>query len=189
MSINSFDELPDHIIAAMSHAERNYHRALLDGPHIGAGFITSHRQLEARMADLTTRNTIANYFPEVALSTFESFAETHYRREPTKGHGTESTMSERVRLHYSRLFRHLRTRLQALFEIPQFSPERTRFELIEELFFADLDSAERLARKLTGKDRVKGLHTDYRRAFANIQGELHALLHDLVSIGQAMNGR
>lgn len=29
MSINSFDELPDHIIAAMSHAERNYHRALL----------------------------------------------------------------------------------------------------------------------------------------------------------------
>ena len=76
MSINSFDELPDHIIAAMSHAERNYHRALLDGPHIGAGFITSHRQLEARMADLTTRKGIANYFPEVALSTFESFAET-----------------------------------------------------------------------------------------------------------------
>lgn len=38
MSINSFDELPDHIIAAMSHAERNYHRALLDGPHIGAGY-------------------------------------------------------------------------------------------------------------------------------------------------------
>lgn len=141
------------------------------------------------MANLTIRKAIANYFPEVALSKFESFAETHYRREPTKGHGTESTMSERVRSHYPRFFRHLRTRLQALFEIPQFSPERTRFDLIEESFFADLESAGRLARKLTGKDRVKGLHTDYRRAFANIQEDLRALLLDLVSIGQAMNGR
>ena len=189
MKFDRFDDLPPHIVAAMSPAEKNYHRAVLDGSRVGFGYITSHRQLEARMSSAAGQRMIAEYFPDEALATFDRFSKRHWRNEPTRGRGSESTLSERIRIHYPKLFANLRTRLAALFEISYFAAERVRFELLEEAYFNDLACAETIARKLEGSERKLRLHNDYRLAFANIHNELRALLLELVAIGETMQQR
>lgn len=179
-----YDDIPKHVLAAMSVPQRDYYRTVLDGPKLGHGYITAHRQLEVIMGDTETRRHFASYFFTETQATFESFVKVHYRGEPTTGAYSESTIENRVKKHYPELFTRLRDRLSAMFEMPELARERARFEQLEGAFYADLAGAERLSRGLEGNERIKRLHVDYRLAFANIYDALRSLLLDLVAFGE-----
>ena len=186
MSFESFEDLPAHVRASMSAAEKLRHQIILDGPKLGHPWITTHRRIEVLAGTPLTLQHIAGYFPHEALATLDRFAETHWRRGAEKGIGAESTMSNRTKVFYPDLFSNLRCRLTALLEIPQCSVLRDAFERLEGAFLFDLTAADRLARNLEGSQKKKRLHDDYRLAFANIYDDLRGLLLELVAIGEAM---
>lgn len=179
-----YDDIPKHVLAAMTSPQRDYYRTVLDGPRLGHGYVTAHRQLEVIMGDAETRRCFAGYFFAETLATFERFTTAHYSSEPTTGAYSESTIENRVKKHYPELFLCLRDRLSAMFEMPELAAERARFEQLEGVFYADLAGAERLSRELEGNERIKRLHVDYRLAFANIYDALRSLLLDLVAFGE-----
>ena len=184
MQFERYDDIPKHVLAAMSGPQRDYYRTVLDGPKLGHGYITAHRQMEVRMGDAQTRKHFASYFFAETLATFDSFVKVHYRGEPTIGAYSESTVAHRVKKHYPELFPRLRDRLSAMFEMPELAHERARFEQLEGDFYADLAGAERLARRLEGSERTKRLHADCRLAFGNIYDALSGLLLDLSAFGE-----
>lgn len=184
MQFERYDDIPKHVLAAMSVPQRDYYRTVLNGPKVGHGYVTAHRQMEVRAGDTQTRRHLASYFFAEALATLESFVAVHYRAEPTTGAHSESTVANRVKKHYPELFVRLRDRLSAMFEMPELAHERARFEELEGEFYADLAGAERLARRLEVSDRTKRLHTDYHLAFGNIHDALRGLLLELVAFGE-----
>ena len=189
MSFERFEDLPAHVRAAMSEAQRSYYRTVLDGPKLGHGYVTAHRQAEVITGDAETHRHFGGYFFDGAFATFESFAEVHHRREPTQGLHSDSTVANRLKRHYPDLMPRLRARLSAMFELPQLAPERARFDRIETAYYADLTSADQLARNLEGAQKQKSRHDNYRVAFFNIHDDLRDLLLDLVAIGDDMQRR
>jgi hypothetical protein len=184
-----FEDIPAHVRASMSAAEKLRNQIILDGPKLGHPWITTHRRIEVLAGTPATLKHIAGYFPHEALATLDRFAKTHWRRPAEKGSDAESTMNNRIKVFYPDLFSNLRCRLTALLEIPQCAVLRKAFETLEAAFLFDLTAADRLARNLEGAQKRNRRHDDYRLAFANIYDDLRDLLLELVAIGEAMQQR
>ena len=189
MSYQSMNDVPKHVLAAMSKAERRRIEIILEGPKLGHPWITTHRQIEVKAGDRHTQTHVAGYFPPEALDDLEQFAKRHWRAEPEKASIGDSTVGNRVKDYYPRLFSNLRCRLTALFEIPECRVWQEKFEQLEAAYLFDLTAADRLARNLEGNERKNRLHDDYRLAFGNIYDELRSLLLELVAIGEMMQRR
>ncbi len=152
----------------------------------GHANLAASRKLEILTGSAVLHQHVAGYFPHEARGFLERFVAQHYNASPQNGSNTESSMADRNKRHFPYLFKNLRTRIDGLLEVAEFSTYRTAFAGLETEYLQYLAQGRNLTHKLVGQTRTKERHKLYRMGFSNIFGRLIALLDELCAIGDHM---
>lgn len=158
-------------------------------PKLGLAFVAARRKLEVLRGDAEFHRRVGSYFPREALTFLDAFVRDHYNARPETGAHGISTISQRVKRHYPRLFANLRCRISALLELRQFATYRLAFERLEGAYAQDLAAITHLTRNLKGARRAAQRHEACRLAFSSIFDELNTLLLEFVEVGAMMQWR
>lgn len=162
------------------------YKALEFPVHDGYAHLAARRKFEVLSGSNAFHRHVAGYFPHEARGFLEQFVRQHYNTKPQSGTNTESSIADRNKHHFPYLFKNLRTRVDALLEIAEFSTYRMAFEGLEAEYMLDLSQARNLTRNLAPQRRTKKRNELYRLALSNIFERLVSLLDELCAIGDYM---
>lgn len=183
--IDRYQNLPAHIRASHTPEERAYYQATYDEPRLGPEWATAHRKIEMTVADIDRRDFFLGYWPQEALSILEEFKDNHYEAEPDKNF---STLGERLRKYYPKLFSLLDTRMAGLSDAtdthPQLLPLWRAYQSLKASYMRKLTAADKLTSHLADLPRRKRRHEHYRVAFEAVYPDLKRLIESLIELGR-----